>query len=279
MSKNLIGIMQGRLSPPEEGRFQSFPKSSWRDEFARAISAGLDYIEWIYDDFGGGENPLDTPHGLSELRELKAKWHIETPALCADWLMDYPLIRCTQEECQSRTQFLIQLIHLSKEIGARRVVLPFVDDSSIRTANEWATVITVLKRILPIAEENGLELHIEADFPPLEFARFLAYMPNRCIKVNYDSGNSSGLGYIAREEFAAYGDRIGSIHIKDRLRCADGSFKTMPLGEGSANFPELFQSIRKIGYSGGLTLQVARGQSGDEVNWIRRQVNYLQNYL
>lgn len=31
-----VGIMQGRLSPPEDGRFQSFPRLGWREEFARA---------------------------------------------------------------------------------------------------------------------------------------------------------------------------------------------------------------------------------------------------
>ena len=66
--------------------------------------------------------------------------------------------------------------------------------------------------------------------------------------MNYDTGNSSGLGYVAREEFAAYGERIGSIHIKDRLRKPDGSVVTKPLGEGSADFEDVFASIRSIGY-------------------------------
>ena len=84
-------------------------------------------------------------------------------------------------------------------------------------------------------------------------------IPHPNIKVNYDTGNSSGLGYIAREEFAAYGDRIGSIHIKDRLRLPDGRVATKPLGDGSADFDDVFASIRKISYRGGFTLQVARG--------------------
>ena len=60
------------------------------------------------------------------------------------------------------------------------------------------------------------------------------------VKVNYDTGNSSGLGFIAKDEFAAYGDRIGSIHIKDRLRKPDGGVATKPLGEGSADFEDIF---------------------------------------
>ena len=30
----VFGVMQGRLSPPEEGRFQSFPRLSWSAEIA-----------------------------------------------------------------------------------------------------------------------------------------------------------------------------------------------------------------------------------------------------
>ena len=99
------------------------------------------------------------------------------------------------------------------------------------------------------------------------------------IKVNYDIGNSSGLGYVASEEFGAYGDRIGSIHLKDRLRKPDGSVATMPLGQGSADFDNVFAAIQRIDYRGGFTLQVARGTPGDEVGWLRRQIAYLQPYL
>ena len=120
-------------------------------------------------------------------------------------------------------------------------------------------------------------MHLEADFGPSRFAGFLARLPHPMIKVNYDTGNSSGLGYVASEEFAAYGERIGSIHIKDRLRNSDGTVTTKPLGQGSADFGNVFECIRGIGYSGGFTLQVARGDSGDEVNWIKQQVAFVRS--
>ena len=56
----VFGVMQGRLSPPEEGRFQSFPRNSWRQEFIGARDAGISYIEWIYDDYGASANPIAT---------------------------------------------------------------------------------------------------------------------------------------------------------------------------------------------------------------------------
>jgi hexulose-6-phosphate isomerase len=276
MPQTAIGIMQGRLSPPEDGRFQSFPRNSWREEIVRAREAGLDYIEWIYDDYGASANPITTDEGIVELNTLKTQYGIATPAICADWLMDFPLIRCTEEERSHREIVLHDFLRRAQKIGASRVVLPFVDASSIRSEREKTTVISALERALPISEETGVEMHLEADFGPADFARFLTAIPHPMIKVNYDTGNSSGLGYIASEEFAAYGNRIGSIHIKDRQRKPDGGVVTRPLGEGSADFDDIFLSIRSINYSGGFTLQVARGEDGDEVNWIKRQVEFVR---
>ena len=274
----VFGIMQGRLSPPEDGRFQCFPRNSWRQELSRAREAGLTYIEWIYDEYGSSVNPIASEEGIAELRALKQKSGIQTPAICGDWLMDYPLIRCSEEQRMRREHVLHDLLRWGEKIGASRVVLPFVDASSIRTEEEKNIVLAVLERALPVSEEVSVEMHLEADFSPAEFASFLARIPHPNVKVNYDTGNSSGLGYIASEEFAAYGNRIGSIHIKDRLRLPDGRVATRPLGEGSADFDDVFTSIRKIGYSGGFTLQVARGVDGDEVNWIRQQLAFLRRY-
>ena len=111
------------------------------------------------------------------------------------------------------------------------------------------------------------------------FRQFLTQIPHPSIKVNWDSGNSSGLGYIASEEFAAYGDRIGSIHIKDRYRKPEGGVETRPLGTGSADFEDVIRAMRSIGYRGGLTLQVARGQPGDEVNFLRTQLDFLNSLI
>ena len=279
------GVMQGRLSPPEDGRFQSFPRAGWRSEFAKAEAAGFSYIEWIHDDFDGwqsdtdpGHNPIFTAEGLREFDALKTEHGISTPALCGDWFMEHPLIRCTPEERQHREQHLGNMIALAARIGARRMVLPFVDNAKITNEAEKVEVLEILQNALPIAERNGVELHLEADFNPADFKAFLARLDHPFLKVNWDSGNSSGLGYIATEEFAAYGPRIGSVHIKDRYRKPEGGIETRPLGTGSANFDDVFKAIESIGYDDGVTLQVARGTPGDEVNFLRTQLDYVKRY-
>ena len=39
--RNRVGFMQGRLSPPVDGRIQAFPHDQWHEEFALASEADL----------------------------------------------------------------------------------------------------------------------------------------------------------------------------------------------------------------------------------------------
>ena len=46
---NKIGVIQGRLVPKYQGRYQAFPIGMWQDEFKVAQEYGLDLIEFILD--------------------------------------------------------------------------------------------------------------------------------------------------------------------------------------------------------------------------------------
>jgi len=270
--------MQGRLVPPDAGRFQSFPRERWRDEFPRANQAGIDYIEWIVDAYGEDINPILSLTGLAEFDALKQKHNIATPALCADWFMDYPFLRCTPEQLAERERFLHALIPIAARIGADHIIIPCVDISRIETEADKQTLLNVLTTAAPIAAANNVELHLETDLNAPDFAALLARIPHPFIKANYDSGNSSGLAYIASEEFAAYGSRIGSIHIKDRRSKYAGGIATMPLGTGSADFDDVFVAMQRIHYNRGITLQVARGADNGEPAWIASQLAFIHQY-
>ena len=84
-----------------------------------------------------------------------------------------------------------------------------------------------------------VELHLETDLDPGKFKSLLDEIKHPLIKVNYDSGNSGSLGYSPVEEFAAYGDRIGSFHIKDRVLGGG----TVPLGTGERRFRKLEKGL------------------------------------
>jgi hexulose-6-phosphate isomerase len=267
--------MQGRLGAPEQGRFQSFPRQNWRLEIERAAQIGLRGIEWIYDLFGEGANPLETAEGRDALRQLLRQHGVGVVSICADYFMDRPLLRCPAEQNAELLQRLEWLLGICPEMGVTRVVLPFVDASRINGAAEHQQVVENLRQVLPQAERQGVELHLETDLGPQAFAELLADLPHPLIKVNYDAGNSASLGYRPEDEFSAYGARIGSVHIKDRREGAG----TVPLGEGDTDFASLREQLIKYDYRGDFVLQVARGEPGDEVCWLASMAELSCDWL
>jgi len=188
--------------------------------------------------------------------------------------MDLPFLRCTETECRDRQEVLHRLLRAARQVNIDRVVLPFVDASKIENHEDQCRVRSVLEDALPIAQETGVELHLETALGPSELASFLDLIPSAMVKVNYDSGNSSSLGFAPAEEFAAYGERIGSIHIKDRVRGGG----TVPLGTGDADLQAVFEGMDRIGYQGDITMQVARSEPGREVEWARANREFVARY-
>ena len=269
-----LGIMEGRLVPPEDGRFQCFPRDQWESEFADAAKVPFDYIEWVYDLYGHDVNPLGNPAGVERLKKLIISNGVCIRSVCADYFMDRPLLRCGGKELDERMQELARILRNGSAVGVNRVVIPFVDASAIRSDDDLAAAQHALKAAIPFAEETGIEIHLETSLGPVDFAKLLDSIPHPKLRVNYDSGNSASLGYSPASEFAAYGDRIGSVHIKDRV--LNGG--TVPLGTGNTDFTALFSCLEKIAYRGDFTLQVARGTPGDEVAWAKQNLAFVRGY-
>ena len=268
---NRIGIIQGRLSASVDGKIQCFPKETWSEEFTKARAAGLQCLEWVFGRDGASVNPLATADGITRMRQLSQRTRVEVRSVCADYFMDSPLLRVTETVRQQRLQRLQWLLTHCAAAGIARIVLPFVDRSEIRTDNELALAAASVQAATPTATELGVELHLETSLPPERFRELLAQLDPNAVKVNYDIGNSAALGYDPDAEFAAYGERIGSVHVKDRV--LHGS--TVPLGQGHADFRTCFAALRSLGYRGDFILQVARGREGQEVSWARHNRQFV----
>ena len=270
-----LAIMQGRLVPPVDGRIQAFPREQWELEFPRAAAAGLGAIEWIYDTYGLGSNPIETSQGLGQISLLSREHGVAIQSICADYFMDFAFVRASDAERAGRLEHLLWFLGQAKLAGVTRIVLPFVDQSAICDQADREAVVDTLHRALPAAEIAGIELHIESSLPPGDFAALLSELPHPLVKVNYDSGNSSSLGYKPVDEFAAYGDRVGSVHIKDRV--LHGT--TVPLGQGDADIDGVFACLSRVNYAGDIVLQVARGAAGAEVQWATANRAFVERYL
>jgi hexulose-6-phosphate isomerase len=114
-----------------------------------------------------------------------------------------------------------------------------------------------MKDAFILAKDLHLKISLETDLPPINFQELLENIGLDHIQANYDIGNSASLGFDPKEELEAYGLKILNVHVKDRK--LGGT--TVPLGTGSADIKKVFRKLNEIGYSGGITIQAARGEN------------------
>ncbi len=256
----MFGIMQGRLLPRENGRYQSFPWSRWQDEFQMARAGGFDCIEFIYEEQAGRGNPLMTDQGLQQIQELVDDSGVVVRSICADQFMSQPLHANRAADRDTAVAQLQHLIDQAARLGASWITLPCLDQSTLQTEPQMERLGHALHRCLDRAADAGVTLCLETDLPPNRFRRLLDQVAHQSLGVTYDIGNSAALGYSPAQEFDAYGARIAVVHVKDRTR-GGGS---VPLGSGAADFETVLRGLSRLGFDGPMILQAARAGSADQ---------------
>jgi L-ribulose-5-phosphate 3-epimerase UlaE len=274
MSKPLlIGVIQGRLLPKFQKRYQAHPLGYWQHEFQIAAELGLDCIEFILDHNDVQINPLMSPSGLQEVQKYVAESGVVVKSICADYFMQFPLHTTDDNVTMSSLDILCQLIGSLSQLGTSDIVIPCVEDASIATASNMARFIHNITPAIKLAEQKKIRLSLETDLNPHSFCDLLEAIDSDYVTVNYDTGNSAALGYDPKEELAAYGEKITDIHIKDRK--LNGG--PVVLGSGNTNFTSFFKALKKTCYSGPFIMQAYRDDEGVEI--FRQQLNWIKPWL
>ena len=272
------GIMQGRLTQPKGRGIQFFPFDNWNIEFELGAELGINEIEWIFDYDNYTDNPLWSSSGVSDVRSVIDSTSVEVHSICLDYFMRRPFYKFSALDMRvirdENIEFIHRIIDVMTDIGANLLEIPMVDESSIKTDEERKQAIDFLQEVLYFAEVADVLIGCETDMPVGVFKKFLDDVNHPRIKANYDSGNSSGLGYDHGDEINSLGDYVANVHIKDRV--LHGS--TVELGTGSADFDEIFSTIKKIDYEGSIILQAARDADGSEVFTIASQLEFVKGY-
>jgi hexulose-6-phosphate isomerase len=262
-----IGIMQGRLSPRIDGKIQAYPAKTWQREFQIAKEIGYSSIEWIIEK-PFEVNALMSKSGIQEINQVITDTGVKIDYVCADVFMQQPLVRMSQQTREENKNYLTNILLNAKEVGAIGVEIPFVDSSSIKNENEKIELILCMQDAFGLAKEIELKVSLETDLNPTSFRDLLERINLEHVQANYDIGNSASLGFNPIEEIKAFGNRILNVHVKDRI--LGGA--TVPLGAGNSDIKLVFQKLNEIGYSGGITMQAARGE--DDVAVAKEQLSY-----
>lgn len=257
-----IGIIQGRLTPSNGRGIQFFPNwpGEWEREFEVAPAAGIAHIEWVCEP----DSLLFSKDGQEAVRAVMKRTGVTVRNMDLHELL-------TKTDIATHPDELFEKICSGlAAVNGGTAELPLLDASSLLSQKTYESRVAALRRFIAIAKKHNVLVAIETDLGPVALAALVKEVPD--ITVVYDSGNSAGLGYSLEEEITAYGRRISNVHIKDKP--AGGT--TVPLGTGSVNFPRLFSLLRKIPYTGTMTLQAARGEDRKEVETIARYVGFIR---
>lgn len=267
--------MQGRLSPLVDGHIQAFPWDSWQQEFPAAQAHGFHLVEWTLDQARLRENPLLTAAGQAEIRGLCRDHDLSIPSLTGDCFMQAPFWKAAGAQREALQDDFCAIGDACAAVGIAMMVVPLVDNGALGSAEQEDVLVSFLERQTPFLRERGLQVVFECDFPPAELARFIARLDERTFGINYDIGNSAGIGFDPAEEFAAYGHRVINVHVKDRR--LHGT--TVPLGTGNAQFERVFAALGRLKYRGNYILQTARATDDDHAGALCRYRDMTVDWL
>ena len=259
--------MQGRLSAQTDLGYQAFPWGTWETEFALAAERGFEHIEWVLDSWQVQENPI-----LSNPRAVKSRVEesgVRVVSVCADYLMDRPLDG-TDPESWTVLHRLVETMHA---LEARWLVIPYVDQSSLRNLEARERFLAASRSIESLISGTNIEVSLETDLGPTDFADLLVHLEGSIFGVNYDIGNSASLGYNYDEEFSAYGGRVSLVHIKDRTLGAGSVF----LGKGDADIVRVLGHLDTLNFNGPVTMQAFRDVQG--INVLDQQLAWMEELL
>jgi hexulose-6-phosphate isomerase len=266
-----LGFMQGRLSPIENGRVQSFPWGNWRQEFSDAEDIKFHAIEWTIDSKNYHINPIFTRS--AEICELMDSHRISVPSVTNDHFMEMPPWVFDKRSARDN---LLKLCEAMPRINASILVIPLVDNSSIM--NDELRKRLIKDFFLEICDEfkkNSISICFELDLAPTDAAEFINDLPAEIFGINYDIGNSASLGYDPKIELSLYGHRVMNVHVKDRS--LGGS--TIKLGSGCADFDAVFTKLNELQYSGNYVLQTARALDGDHAAALEYSKEFVENQV
>ncbi len=242
---------------------------SYAERFKLAREAGFEQVECA------------TTPSQAEAEEIKkaaqsAGLRIHSVMNQAHWR--YPLSSSDPEELAKSMEGMETSLRNASFWGADTVLLvPAVVNARTSYGDAWTRSQRQIRRLLPLAEELKVVIALENVWnkfllSPLEFARFIDDFRSPWVRAYFDVGNVLLFGY-PQDWIRTLGGRIAKLHLKD-FRMAKSCFEWAPLREGNLDWPEVYQALAAIGYSGTATCELP---AGDEayLREVSRQVDLI----
>lgn len=238
----------------------------------QAAELGFTQLEWTIDTERFLENPLLLASGQLEINQLSRLHSLSIPSVTCDYFMENPFWKNSVDPIRKN---LISIISGMQKIGAKILVIPLVDNSSIRDLVQRDAIMDFFSSLESELSKGGLRIAFESDLGPQALFQFISNFDSKYFGINYDIGNSASLGFNPTDEFKMYGSRVINIHVKDRVLGGH----TVALGEGAADFKTVFKLIKVHNYTGNLIMQTARSKEEKHAEVLVSYRNMILDWL
>lgn len=181
------------------------------------------------------------------------------------------------EDLERRIDATKQAMKMAFELGASVVVNSIGRVPEGTETPQWQTLLEALADIGRFGQHVGATLAAETGTESgEELKRLIDALPLGALGVNFDPGNLIVNGFSAADAVRALGGDVLHVHAKDGVRdLSQGRGVEVPLGRGSADFPELLGVLEERQYHGYFTIE--RDNAADPIYEIGAAVKYLKN--
>tara|TARA_B100000029_G_C17490317_1_gene928885 strand:- start:161 stop:1051 length:891 start_codon:yes stop_codon:yes gene_type:complete len=286
-SQNKIGIIQGRLSPPLNGKIQSFPINVWEKEFPIANECGFDGIELVIDSDNWIENPLYTQEGTDKILQISEKTGLEIFSVDPLYLTERGLMSNDPIICSERLEFMKNIIPNCYQLGMKYIIMPIIINPDLGVTEKLKSKTNMiylkefLKHCLDITIKYDVGLALETALNGEEILELIDELDSTSIYVCYDTGNSSYFGHNIESDLNLLSDLLVEVHIKDHSATDENGhqinyYNSVELGTGDVDFNLVFNTLSKINFSGNYILQMARGE--DHIGVAKSSLNFVKTF-
>lgn len=273
MTKAKFLLVQGRALKQVEESIQYFP-DNWKDEFPIMKELGFYGIEWIYDKKSELSNPILSELKREDMISTSIKYNIKLENIVFDWFLHHSLFINDEYLVRQKVEKFFSLINLSIKSGFKTIILPILEKNNMITSDKRNQFIEIINTS-SILDQNDIEIHLETNLPPDEELVLLEKLNQKKIKICFDVGNSASYGYDPNKVIKILGNRIGSVHIKDRKY----NGPSVPLGTGNVNFQDVFKNLKLINFDGNYSFQIFRDKNTDNIKLLKDSVIFINNMI
>ena len=181
------------------------------------------------------------------------------------------------EDLDRRIEATKQALKLAYELGTNVVVnsvgrVPDKDDAA-----GWNNMVQALTDIGRYGQRIGATLAAETGTETgAELLRLIQALPDASLGIDLNPANLIVNNQSPREAVQALGPHILHVHANDGTRdLAQGRAVEVPLGRGSAEFPELLATLEEHQYHGYITVE--RKGSDNPLFEIEQAVRFLKS--